>query len=205
MMFLTKKTYTLLDVILNERGYERSTSQSTMYCPTSLYKTIEESDKPISTCLLDQMKNDANFPDKKLKILASSVAPLQRAANIALKNQVFETLKSFEPSWNRASNVQDVTTFLKKATKILQRTINIVDLKGGEKVFKFKLATNVEAEPYHLCFVQDSDNVYQRCWLSITCKKVQNTLTTQMEPALEIKPDLNKSRGFSRVFNFFRK
>ena len=171
-------------MILNERGYERSTSQSTMYCPTSLYKTIEESDKPISTCLLDQMKNDAN---------------------IALKNQVFETLKSFEPSWNRASNVQDVTTFLKKATKILQRTINIVDLKGGEKVFKFKLATNVEAEPYHLCFVQDSDNVYQRGWVSITCKKVQNTLTTQMEPALEIKPDLNKSRGFSRVFNFFRK
>ena len=169
-----------------------------MYSKVSYYKTIETSDKPISTCLLDQMKKDANFSVKNPGIG-------NEGRDLTDINQVFETLKSFEPSWNRASNVQDVTTFLKKATKILQRTINIVDLKGGEKVFKFKLATNDEAEPYHLCFVQDSDNVYQRGWVSITCKKVQNTLTTQMEPALEIKPDLNKSRGFSRVFNFFRK
>ena len=82
------------------------------------------------------------------------------------------------------STVQDVTQVLEKASKILQRTIKIVDVKGGEQVFKFK-----SAEPYHLCFVDDSGSqestVYFRCWLSITCKNVHNTLATQMEPDLE--------------------
>ena len=113
-------------------------------------------------------------------ILASSVAPLRRAANIALNNQVFETLKSFEPSWNFDSTVQDVTQFLEKASKVLQRTINIVNLKGEEQVFKFKSAKNVQAEPYHLCVVSYG----YRGWLSITSKNVQNTLATQMEPKL---------------------
>ena len=139
------------------------------------YKTIEESDKPISICLLDQMKNDANFSVKTPRIG-------DEGKDLTDINQVVETLRSFEPSWNLNSSVQDVTQFLEKASKVLQRTINIVDLKGVEQVFKFKSAKNVQAEPYHLCFVQSYVRVFYRCWLSITCKNVQNTLATQMEP-----------------------
>ena len=160
-----------------------------MYSKVSYYKTIETSDKPISTCLLDQMKNDAKFSEKKPTEI----------------NQVFETLKSFEPSWHLNSTVQDETQFLEKASKVLQRLINVVDLKGLEQVLKFKSAKNVQAEPYHLCFVQ-SYNVGYSCWLSITCKNVHNTLATQMEPAFEEdKLDLKKPSGFSRVLKFFRK
>ena len=57
-------SFIILDVILNEKGYERSTSQQKMYGAMLFYKTIEESDKPISTCLLDHMKNDVNFSNK---------------------------------------------------------------------------------------------------------------------------------------------
>ena len=76
-----------------------------------------------------------------------------------------------------------MTQFLEKASKVLQRTINIVDIKGGEQVFKFKSAKNVQAEPYHLCFAKTyASTVVFRGWLSITSKNVQNTLATQMEP-----------------------
>ena len=184
-MTLAKDILSLfLDVMLKERGYARSASQPTMYYTESYYKTLEKSDKPISTCLLDQMKNDANFP-------------LYRNTN-----KIFETLKSFEPWLNWNSTVQDVTQFLEKASNLLQRTINIVDLKGGEQVVKFNSATKVQAEPYHLCFVHNSffdvHRNQRRCWLSITCKNVQNTETTQME----LDPG---SSGFSRMLNFFRK
>ena len=180
-------------MVLNERGYERSPSQLTMYSKVSYYKTIENSDKPISTCLLDQMKSDANFSVKNPRIG-------DEGKDLTDINQVFETLKSFETD---VFSVQDVTNFLEKASKVLQRTINIVDLKGGEQVFKFKSAKNVLAEPYHLCL---HSFVNRRCWLSITCNNVQNTLVTQMEPALEVdKPDLKKPSGFSQVLKFFRK
>ena len=159
---------------LNERGYERSTSQPTMYSIESIYKTIEKSDQPISTCLLDQMKNDAKFSDKNPRIG-------DEGKDLTDINKVFETLKSFEARLNSDSSVQDVTQFLEKASKVLQRTINIVDLKGGEQLIKFKSAIKVQSEPYHLCSIQCS-SVYSRCWLSITCKNVQNTLATQMEP-----------------------
>ena len=183
---------------LNERGYERSTSQPTMYSKAFYYKTIENSDKPISTCLLDQMKNDAKFSEKTPRIG-------DEGKDLNDINQVFETLQSFESRLDYTSTVQDVTQVLEKASKILQRTIKIVDVKGGEQVFKFKSSKNVQAEPYHLCFIQFS-LVYSRCWLSITSKNVQNTLATQMEPALEEKnPELKKKRGFSRVLKFFRK
>ena len=180
-------------MVLNERGYERS--QKTMYCISDCYKTIGKSDKPISTCLLDQIKSHANFSVKNPRIG-------DEGRDLTDINQVFETLKSFE---TEVSSVQDVTNFLEKASKILQRTINIVDLKGGEQVFKFKSAKNVQAEPYHLCFILHY-MVNRRCWLSITCNNVQNTLATQMEPALEEdKPDLKKPSGFSQVLKFFRK
>ena len=187
-------------MVLNERGYERSTSQPTMYSDRDWFKTIEKSDKPISTCLLDQMKNDANFSVKNPRIGVEG-------KDLTDINQVFETLKSFEPRWISDSSVQDVTQFLEKASKVLQRTINIVDLKGGEQVFKFKSAKNVQAEPYHLIFVQrEVYKVYNRGWLTITSKNVQNTLAMDMEPALEKdKPDLKKPSGFSRVLKFFRK
>ena len=171
-------------MVLNERGYERSTSQPTMYSAWILSKTIEKSDKPISTCLLDQMKNDANFSNKKPRIG-------DEGKDLTDINQVFETLQSFEPYWGYSSTEKDVTKFLEKASKFLQRTIKIVNLKGGEQVFKFKSAENVQADPYHLCKVQN-------CWLSITCKNVQNTEATQME----LDP---RSSGFSRILNFFRK
>ena len=166
-------------MILNERGYERSTTQPTMYTLSSY--------KPISTCLLDQMKNDVKFSDKNPEII----------------NQVFETLFTFEAMVNINSTIKDVTEFFKKASNILQRTINIVDLKGGEEVFRLKSATEVRSEPYHLCFVQHY--VYYRCWLSITPKKVQNTLATEMEPASERKSLVNRTSSFSRISNFFRK
>ncbi len=170
-----------------------------MYSTFSSYKTIEESDKPISTCLLDQMKNDANFSDKKPRTG-------KEGKDLTDINQVFETLQSFEPRWKVFSNVQDVTQFLEKASKILQRTINIVNVKGGEQIFKFKSAKNVQAEPYYLCFVQYSVDVDHRGWLSITSKNMHNILATKMEPDLEEdKPHLKKTRGFSRVLNFFRK
>ena len=108
------------------------------------------------------MKNDANF-------------------SLTDINQVFETLKSFEME---VSSVQDVTQFLEKASKILQRTINVVDLKGLEHVLNFKSRKNVQAEPYHLCFFLHYFG-NRRGWLSITCKNVHNTLATPMEPALE--------------------
>ena len=134
-------------MVLNERGYERSTSQPTMYSTSVLYRTIEKSYKPISRCLLDQMKNDANFSVKNPRIG-------DEGKDLTEINQVFETLKSFEPSWHLNSTVQDETQFLEKASKVLQRLINVVDLKGLEQVLKFKSAKNVQAEPYHLCFVQ---------------------------------------------------
>ena len=155
-------------MLLNERGYERSTSQPTMYSARGRYKTMKQSDKPISTCLLDQMKNDANFSVKNPRIG-------HQGKDLTDINQVFGTLQSFEPSWNRYSSVQDVTQFLEKASKVLQRTINIVDLKGEEQDFKFE-----SAQPYHLCFGQRL--VCYRGWLSITSKNVQNTPDTQMEP-----------------------
>ena len=111
-------------------------------------------------------------------------------------NQVFETLKSFEPRWISDSSVQDVTQFLEKASSVLQRTINIVDQKGGEEVFKFTSVTNIPEEPYRMCFVQHSVAIvcYITCWLSITTKNVENTLVTQMEPTLEEdEPDLKKN------------
>ena len=168
-----------------------------MYSADPFYKTIETSSKPISTCLLDQMKSDANFSVKNPRIG-------DEGRDLTDINQVFETLKSFEKV---VSSVQDVTQFLEKASKVLQRTINIVDLKGGEQVFEFKSEKNVQAEPYHLCFVQSYIVGYRSCaWLSITCKNVHNTLATQMEPAFEEeKPDFKKTRSFSRVLNFFRK
>ena len=172
-------------MVLNERRYEISTSQPIIYSTDPFYKTIETSKKPISTCLLDQMKNDAKFSEKN-----PSIGDDGKDLNDI--NQVFETLQSFESRLDYTSTVQDVTQVLEKASKILQRPINIVDVKGGEQVFKFK-----SAEPYHLCFVDDSgtqeSTVYFRCWLSITCKNVHNTLATQMEPTLEEdKPDLKK-------------
>ena len=142
----------------------------------SSYKIVHYSDKPISTCLLDQMKNDAKFSDKTPETI----------------NQVFETLCTFEAKANIEyvnSTIKDVTKFFKKASNILQRTINIVDLKGGEQVFRLKLATEVQSEPYHLCFVQPVGYVYFRCWLSITPKRVQNTQTS----------------SFSRISSFFQK
>ena len=160
-----------------------------MYSTRIRSKTIRKSDKPISTCLIDQMQCDENFFNK---ILRNS-------------DEVKEILKSSEPWWLQGSSAQDVTRFLKKATDILQRTIKIVDLNGGEQVFKFESTTKVQAKPYHLCFVQYFGFVYYRCWLSITCKIVQNTLTTQMEPVLENKPDLNKTSSFTRISNFFRR
>merc|ERR1712051_619698 len=96
---------TLIDVLLNERGYERSSSQPTMYSTGILSKTIEKSDKPISTCLFDQMKNDANFSVKNPRIGVEG-------KDLTDINQVFETLKSFEPRWISDSSVQDVTQFL---------------------------------------------------------------------------------------------
>jgi hypothetical protein len=163
-----------LDVILNERGYERSTSQPTLYTRLmSSYKIVHYSDKPISTCLLDQVKNDVKFSDKTPETI----------------NQVFETLCTFEAMVKINSTITDETQFLKKASNILQRRINIVDLKEGEKSFKLKSATKVQSEPYHLCFVQPSGHVYFRCWLSITPKKVQNTQTS----------------SFSRISSFFQK
>ena len=98
-------------MVLNERGYERSTSQPTMYSTGILSKTIKKSDKPISTCLLDQMKNDAKFSDKNPRIG-------DEGKDLTDINQVFETLKSFEPSWHLNSTVQDVTQFLEKASNI---------------------------------------------------------------------------------------
>ena len=199
-MTLAKKILLIiLDVILNEKGYERSTSQQTMYGSMLFYKTIEESDKPISTCLLDHMKNDVNFSDKN-----SRISNKQRDLTDITK--VFETLVSNEALLNQDSTVQDVTKFLKKASKILQRTIQIVDLKGGEQTLKFKSATNVQAEPYYLCFVQHSDDyVVRRGWLSITPKNVQNTPAVQKKPSLEDRPLLNRTGGFSQVMNFFRR
>ena len=141
--------FIFVDVILNETGYERSKSHPTMYSKINNYKTVTHSDKPISTCLLDQMKNDAKFSDNTPETI----------------NQVFETLHTFEA-------MVDIDQFFKEASKILQRSINIVDLKGGEQVFKFKSATKTQAEPYHLCFLQYCDYVYQRFWLSITCKNI---------------------------------
>ena len=139
-----------------------------MYSADPFYKTIETSNKPISTCLLDQMKNDAKFSKKKPRIGDEGI-------DLNVINQVFETLQSFESKLDYTSTVQDVTQVLEKASKILQRTIKIVDVKGGEQVFQFK-----SAEPYHLCFVDDSNSqestVYFRCWLSITCKNEHNTL-----------------------------
>ena len=106
------------------------------------------------------------------------------------------SLLRFELRLDYTSTVQDVSQVLEKASKILQRTIKIVDVKGGEQVFKFKQAQKFQifekklslsvrspcAEPYHLCFVDDSNSqestVYFRCWLSITCKNVRNTLAS---------------------------
>ena len=202
----------ILDVILNEKGYERSTSQQTMYGSMLNYKTIEESDKPISTCLLDHMKNDVNFSNKNPRISNKQrdFQILYQHLKDNLEEQlgpfVFETLVSNEALLNQDSTVQDVTAFLKKASKILQRTIKIVDLKGGEQTLKFKSATNVQAEPYYLCFVQHSDDyVVRRGWLSITPKNVQNTLAVQKKPSLEDRPLLNRTGGFSQVMKFFRR
>ena len=172
-----------------------------MYCTVSDYKTLEKSDKPISTCLLDQMKNDAKFSNKNTRIG-------EKRKDI---NKVFETLKSFEPWLHWDSTAKDVTQFLEKASNLLQRKIKVVNLKGGEQVLKFNSATNIQAEPYHLCFVHnevpffDALRNQRRGWLSITCKNVRNTAATQIEPDLENKPDLNKTRPFSQVLNFFQK
>ena len=76
-------------MVLNARGYDRSTSQPTMYCKASIYKTVKYSDTPISTCLLDQMKNDANFSEKNPRIGDEG-----KDLNDII--QVFETLQSFE-------------------------------------------------------------------------------------------------------------
>ena len=76
-------------MVLNERGYERSPSQPTMYSKVPDYKTIETSYKPISTCLLDQMKNDANFSHKTPRIG-------DEGKDLNDINHVFETLQSFE-------------------------------------------------------------------------------------------------------------
>ena len=147
-----------------------------MYSSNDYYETIEEINKPISTCLLDQMKNDADFMNKNPRI--------DDDVNLTDIDQVFETLKSFEPKLNEDSSVQVVTKFLKKATDILQRAINIVDINGEEKVFKFKSAKNIPAKPYHLCFVQVFD-IEDRSWLSITSKNVENTQATQKEHAFD--------------------
>ena len=171
-----------------------------MYCKASIYKTVKYSDTPISTCLLDQMKNDANFSEKNPRIG-------DEGKHLTEINQVFETFKSFELSLNAYSTVQNLNHFLEEASNILQRTISIVNIKGGEQVFECKAAQNVQAEPYHLCFVQDYNHkVYSRCWLSINCKNVKNTPAGQKELAIEEdKPDLKKTHSFSRVLNFFRK
>ena len=180
-------------MILNERGYERSTSQPTLYSTMPRYKTIEESNEPISTCLLDHWKNDAMLSFEKTKIG-------DEGRDLPDINNVFEALKSFERTLNSNSTIQDVTKFCKKASNFVQRTINIVDLKGGKQVFSFKSATNVQVEPYHLCFVQHSyHDVHRRYWLSITPKNAQN------EPAPECKPLLKKTRSFSRFLKSFRK
>ena len=96
----------ILDVILNEKGYERSTSQQKMYGSMLFYKTIEESDKPISTCLLDHMKNDVNFSNKNPRIS-------NKQRDLTDITKVFETLVSNEALLNQDSTVQDVTTFSK--------------------------------------------------------------------------------------------
>ena len=155
-------------MILNERGFKSSISQTTIYSARTYYKTIEVSDEPILSCLFDQMKNDPNFAFKNSRYGVEK-------KDLTDINQVFESLKSFESSLNYDSTVQDLTKFFTKASKILQRTINIVNIKGGEQVFKFKSAKNVQAEPYHLCFVKIYDYVDYRGWLSITSKNVQNT------------------------------
>ena len=182
-MTLTKTFFSIfIDVILNERGYKKSTSQQTMCSSMPYYKTIEISDKPISACLLDQMKNDAKFFHKNPRI--GDEAKGRDLIDFLKLFEVFESLKSFEPKWNQDSTTQEVTNFLKKASKILQQTIKILDLKGGEQVFELNLAANVQEEPYHLCFVQYSpDYIFERCWLSISPKNVQNTM--KMEPTLE--------------------
>ena len=157
------------------------------------YKTIEESDKPISTCLLDHMKNDAMFSFKNPK-------NGDEGRDMTDINNVFEALKSFEQTLNSDSSVQDATKFLKKASDIVQRTIKIVDLKGEEQVLRFKSPTNVQVELYHLCFIQHSyHDVHRRYWLSITPKNAQN------EAAPEYKPLLKKTRSFSRFMKSFRK
>ena len=60
-----------------------------MYSADPFYKTIETSNKPISTCLLDQMKNDAKFTEKNPKIG-------DEGKDLNDINHVFETLQSFE-------------------------------------------------------------------------------------------------------------
>ena len=160
-----------------------------MYSADPFYKTIETSSKPISTCLLDQMKNDPKFSEANPRIG-------DEGKDLNDINQVFETLQSFESNLDYTSTIQDVTQVLEKASKILQRTIKIVNVKGEEQVFMFKQAQKFQifekklslsvrslcAEPYHLCFVDDSNSqestVYFRCWLSITCKNVHNILAT---------------------------
>ena len=76
-------------MVLNERGYEISKSQPTMYSADPFYKTIETSSKPISTCLLDQMKNDPKFSEANPRIG-------DEGKDLNDINQVFETLQSFE-------------------------------------------------------------------------------------------------------------
>ena len=60
-----------------------------MYSADPFYKTIETSNKPISTCLLDQMKNDLKFSEKIPRIG-------DERKDLNDINQVFETLQSFE-------------------------------------------------------------------------------------------------------------
>ena len=73
-------------MMLNEKGYERSTSQPIMYHILDGIKTVKNSDTPISTCLLDQMENDAKFYNKNPKIGDDG-------KDLTDINQVFEMLK----------------------------------------------------------------------------------------------------------------
>ena len=121
----------ILDVILNEKGYVRSTSQQKMYGSMLFYKTIEESDKPISTCLLDHMKNDVNFSDKY-----SRISNKQR--NLTDITKVFETLVSNEALLNQDSTVQDVTTFSKSKLQNVKNSMFFGPSGTSDKGIKYE-------------------------------------------------------------------
>ena len=102
------------DELLDEKGYKRSSSQPSMYYDSSLHEsvTMEKCEDPISQCLLDQMNNDP-----------------QLCNNEGRKNEIFEELKNLEPR-----HYTKLSRFWEQAPNILQRTINILELKEGKIV-----------------------------------------------------------------------